>query len=527
MIRIRSKEDFFIGGTSPWLGQSRRRNRKQYIGTWQEQNLLQPRFLKENGGPQLNPCIINDIEKLKVKEARPEKSKPENGPLIDEADAFGASPLAQYQVPGQPADERRNEKVKTILPLQGVSKQMRNKNEESLEGFLTLSSKQEGRNTIDKACYEDMSLVIYGEQDVGVKEIDPLQLSESLTESSRQNIGKREGSRNSQARLKNCSPLNDYNSIEKSFCNIEPHTPATNQNSRSSPSPTKFPLIKNIHPLLGIQTHSWLSPRESEMPVTRAYKRAAEVAGVTFEDHARADFQPKRTKVNDGQDNYTPPAATSKLEKKTQRPQRKSMHRNQTKRTTYSPSMVNGTGQSGVVEGGDNGIEWAIALSNNLNLTYTHGTLPAAANEASSPVNIPSKPHSIMPRRKPKELLSSRQPAGDKATHQPATTVPDILPPSLSVSGTPENSQQQQERHLHSPERPTTISEITDEEEAKEEKVFVPDRAAVQSLSRLFFTPRPERLLTREEMSRFLDPDLLPRFNPALRRPTKKVELRL
>ncbi|KAF3167247.1 hypothetical protein TWF788_011415 [Orbilia oligospora] len=454
MIRIRSKEDFFIGGTSPWLGQSRRRNRKQYIGTWQEQNLLQPRFLKENGGPQLNPCIINDIEKLKVKEARPEKSKPENGPLIDEADAFGASPLAQYQVPGQPADERRNEKVKTILPLQGVSKQMRNKNEESLEGFLTLSSKQEGRNTIDKACYEDMSLVIYGEQDVGVKEIDPLQLSESLTESSRQNIGKREGSRNSQA-------------------------------------------------------------------------RAAEVAGVTFEDHARADFQPKRTKVNDGQDNYTPPAATSKLEKKTQRPQRKSMHRNQTKRTTYSPSMVNGTGQSGVVEGGDNGIEWAIALSNNLNLTYTHGTLPAAANEASSPVNIPSKPHSIMPRRKPKELLSSRQPADDKATHQPATTVPDILPPSLSVSGTPENSQQQQERHLHSPERPTTISEITDEEEAKEEKVFVPDRAAVQSLSRLFFTPRPERLLTREEMSRFLDPDLLPRFNPALRRPTKKVELRL
>ncbi|KAF3223383.1 hypothetical protein TWF191_006396 [Orbilia oligospora] len=371
MIRIRSKEDFFVGGTSPWLGQSRRRNRKQYIGTWQEQNLLQPRFLKENGGPQLNPCIINDIEKLKVREARPEKSKPENGPLIDEADAFKASPLAQYQ------------------------------------------------------------------------------------------------------------------------------------------------------------THSWLSPRESEMPVTRAYKRAAEVAGVTFEEHARADFQPKRTKVNDGQDNYTPPAATSKLEKKTQRPQRKSMHRNQTKRTTYSPSMVNGTGQSGVVEGGDNGIEWAIALSNNLNLTYTHGTLPAAANEASSPVNIPSKPHSIMPRRKPKELLSSRQPADDKATHQPATTVPDILPPSLSVSGTPENSQQQQERHLHSPERPTTISEITDEEEAKEEKVFVPDRAAVQSLSRLFFTPRPERLLTREEMSRFLDPDLLPRFNPALRRPTKKVELRL
>ncbi|KAF3078035.1 hypothetical protein TWF594_004711 [Orbilia oligospora] len=518
MIRIRSKEDFFIGGTSPWLSQNRRRNRKQYIGTWQEQNQLQ--FLKGNGSPQLNPWVIDDIEKLEVKEARLKNSKSDNGAFIDEADAFKPSPLAQYQVPGQPIDERQNERVKTISPPRGVPKQKRNENEECPRGFPTPGPKEKDKNAIDKACYENESLPIHEEQGVEEEEINPFQLNESLMESSRQNISKREGPENSQARLKNRSPFNDFNSIEGSFCNIEPHTPLTNQNPRSSPSPTKVQLIRSIHPLLGIQRHPWLSPRESEMPVTRAYKRAAEVAGVIFEEHARADFQPKRIKINDGQDNYNPPAATSKLEKKTQRSQRASMHRNQIKRTTYSPSMVNV--QSNGVEGGDNGIEWAIALSNNLNLTYTQGTPPAAANEASSPVNILPKPHSIMHRRQPKDLLSSRQSADVKATHQPATAAPDILPPSLSVSRTLENSQQQQAGHLHSPERPTTISEITDEEEAKERKVIVPDRAAVQSLNRLFFTPRPERLLTREEMSRFLDPDLLPRFNPALRRLTKK-----
>ncbi|EGX52056.1 hypothetical protein AOL_s00043g446 [Orbilia oligospora ATCC 24927] len=521
MIRIRSKEDFFIGGTSPWLSQNRRRNRKQYIGTWQEQNQLQ--FLKGTGVPQLNTWVIENIENLEVKEARLKKSKPDDGALIDEADVPKPSPLAQYQVPEQSIDERQNGGVNTIIPPRAVSKQMRNENEEDLGIYLTLSPKEKDRNAINKACYENRSLPIHEEQDVEEEEINALQLSESLMESHRQSIGKPEGPENSQARLKNRSPFNDFNSIEGCFCNIEPHTPPTNQNPQSSPSSTKFSLTKNIHPSSSIQKHPWLSPRESEMPVTRAYKRAAEVAGVNFEEHVRADFQPKRIKVNDGQDNYNPPAATSKLEKKTQRPQRASMHRNQIKRTTYSPSMVHV--QSDGVEGGDNGIEWAIALSNNLNLTYTHGTPPAAANEASSPINILSKPHSIMPRRQPKELLSSRQPAVPadvKATHQPATAASDMLPPSLSVSGTPENSQQQQARHLHSSERSTTISEITDEEEAKERKVLVPDRAAVQSLNRLFFTPRPERLLTREEMSRFLDPDLLPRFNPALRRPTKK-----
>ncbi|KAF3913638.1 hypothetical protein ABW21_db0204664 [Orbilia brochopaga] len=55
-----------------------------------------------------------------------------------------------------------------------------------------------------------------------------------------------------------------------------------------------------------------------------------------------------------------------------------------------------------------------------------------------------------------------------------------------------------------------------------EEKIFVPDTAKVEELDRLFFGPRPQRVLSMEEMSRFIDPMKLTRFNPALKKPAKK-----
>ncbi|KAK6341339.1 hypothetical protein TWF696_008417 [Orbilia brochopaga] len=54
------------------------------------------------------------------------------------------------------------------------------------------------------------------------------------------------------------------------------------------------------------------------------------------------------------------------------------------------------------------------------------------------------------------------------------------------------------------------------------EGIIAPNPARVKDLERLFFGPRPQRLLTMEEMSRFIDPMKLTRFNPALRRPAKK-----
>ncbi|EPS38168.1 hypothetical protein H072_8051 [Dactylellina haptotyla CBS 200.50] len=61
------------------------------------------------------------------------------------------------------------------------------------------------------------------------------------------------------------------------------------------------------------------------------------------------------------------------------------------------------------------------------------------------------------------------------------------------------------------------VLSITRSKPDKEKRFFTPRRADTGHLNRLFFAPQPPILFSREQMSRFIDPMLLTRFNPALR----------
>ncbi|KAK6518043.1 hypothetical protein TWF506_005208 [Arthrobotrys conoides] len=546
MLRIRSKEDFFISGTSPWASQSKRRSRKQYVGTWQERNEQQ--CLKGSGSSILDPGVIDDIENLVVSEVGPKKPRPTNEVLIDEAEISSPSPLAREQVSGQSVDNKSDKRAETTFPLREPPKRTKSGDGKGLGLVSTPSSpkefscgsrlqdkttKEDG-NIIEMTCHEDTSPSIYGNEKVELKKTNPVDLGKRSAEGSQQNSSKGSRPEIPQTTFNNRFLFNDSSNIkplpsmiEGISCNIKSHKSPTKPNSQPS-SPIDSPLVKTSNLLKDIQTQLPL-PQESEMPFTRAYKRAAEVSGVALEEETRADHQPKRIRVNDMQD--TPPAATSKLKKKGRKLQGAHTHRKQVDRTTTvgvkvqttnSPSLE--ISQNDRIESGDKGMEWAIALSNNLNPTYRLETSPSAVPEASSGhISILPKTPLIMPRNPSKEPFSSPRAQlveSKVASQSNASSSAAALPSSLPISRTSANSQQKM-GYIDSPERPTIISEVSDEKFEKR-KIFVPDHAAVQSLNRLFFTPRPERLLTREEMSRFLDPDLLPRFNPALRRPAKK-----
>ncbi|RVD85605.1 uncharacterized protein DFL_003922 [Arthrobotrys flagrans] len=513
MLRIRSKDDFFVGGTSPWLSQNRRRNRKRYLGTWQEHN--QRQFPRENGSSILDPWIIDDIEGLVASEARQKNPRQSIEALVDEVEVFNSSLHAQHQLSRRlrssrrnNTDDKSNERAETTFSHREGSYTMGARDDEGLGFSMTSSPMGTGEKAIGKTCYQNASPYGLGEE-IETEKTNTVEPSESPEEGTGQSPSKRGDPEGPQARFNNNSLFNgpismEYSSLRKTegdLGNIKFHKPPTPSNSQSSSLATFFPITKHL-PSSDTPTEPSLSPQESEVPGRSKYP---------------CIFKGSRS----GQD--TPPATASKPKKKRKKSQMTSTWKKRAKRATAPKTKVEArdspaseNGQSDRVEGGDNGVEFSIVPDNNHNLACEHGTSPATVIEASSPISILSKTPSVMSRQPSKEPPSGRQPAESKATCQ--STVAAAASPSLPASETPENSQQA--RYVDSPERPTTISEITNDE-IEERKVFVPDRVAVRDLNRLFFTPRPARLLTREEMSRFLDPNLLPRFNLALRKPSE------
>ncbi|KAK6543758.1 hypothetical protein TWF694_000490 [Orbilia ellipsospora] len=90
------------------------------------------------------------------------------------------------------------------------------------------------------------------------------------------------------------------------------------------------------------------------------------------------------------------------------------------------------------------------------------------------------------------------------------------IPEAISTPVEPEIPEQHEKSANHSNIEPVEERE-SNTKPRQEQKYFVPKPANTQDNNRLCFALKP-LLLTREEMSRFIDPRFLTRFNPALRK---------
>ncbi|KAK6348195.1 hypothetical protein TWF718_006005 [Orbilia javanica] len=561
MLRIRNKDDLFTVGTSPWRSRNKRRNLQQYSSTRREQN---PQiFSQRNGSSILNPWVIGDIEESAASESSPSDDRSEIEVLNDEVGvsvpSLLASPrpiesherelrlLRSYRE--KDIDDRSNETVDVTLHIQGGPQAIKVVDSERLGLYVSPTNMRNGEKAAQEGFCRDPGPCPHGER-IGIERGSFVYLHQGTEGVTRQDSSEREGTESPQARFNNSFLFNNLNRIRYSpprtrgaSDNLKPHKPLTPSNVQS-PSLTTAPTAIS-HPLcLGTRTRLLSPPQELEMPgrskypcifrgsrpgealssfnipdrpLVRARKRAAEEAGVTLEEYARGNYRPKRIRDEEGQGSTRP--LTSKPKKKRKKSQNSNASRKKARKATISKGKtqagkrpLSDHGQSGGVEGENGNIEPSIAPENQNSIS---GRRTSPRNKPSSTITNQSRTSPIMPRKQSKKPPPGSQQTKSEAIRQQTAAVSS----SSSSAHIAAEESQKQLRCSSSPERPTTISEITDEE-IEERKTQVPDRAATQTINRLFFTPRPGRLLTREEMSRFLDPDLLPRFNPALRKPS-------
>ncbi|KAK6358255.1 hypothetical protein TWF730_007605 [Orbilia blumenaviensis] len=564
MIRIRSKEDFFLDGASPCLNQNRRRNRMRFSGIWQEKSQVSCGV----GGSVSNPWVIDDtVAEHEASEPRPGNlkcgtriiangmSNPPSSTSLRLIESQQELTLRLKEPREWRFDTHKNSEAEVNLALQETAR---------MSSFRASGKSDFSETTTWRYIDEghENSLQVVGE---GVENPEALMVGsekniERGAELSAENLGVTQNSQIQFDHSPRPSPSSriEYLRPRGDFGNRRLQRPTTSSNPQS-PSSIRYSSDPKHHILLHLDTsiispsqqsnmpsHSKYpcifrgsrpgepssSPGIAHRPLVRARKRAAEEAGLTLEEYARG-VQPKIIRTDGPEDAPPPPADAGRRKGKRRKPQTETRRRTKRAqrtmpnlnsdgktRNTPSPSQLeNGQGEG--VGGVDSSVGSPIAPDNNQNLAHGRGTSPLT--DTSSTISILSRTPSIMSRQPSEEPLPGTQLTEDGAARQQNVPAAAAVSPA---SRTPEDSQQQT-RYLDSPERPTTISDLTDDE-VEERRVFVPDRAAVQNINRLFFTPRPETLLTREEMSRFLDPNLLPRFNPALKRvsepskPTKK-----
>ncbi|KAK6501528.1 hypothetical protein TWF481_009365 [Arthrobotrys musiformis] len=519
MIRIRSKEDLFHKGVSPWHSRNKCRNRKQYVGTWQERNQGQL-LLQGSGNSVLDPWVIYDSEETGAVETEAKGPQPTIGAVADEA-LVSSSPHPTNQCPvrvhqerlrgpGSPKEDgledRANERVADMFPVPDIDiAQMVttiNDRHPEINIALSTSNPDEFRGPQERL----NSISSFVNQSSGSLEFSSRMIDDELYNDI-----------NSHGPLSSTNPRPDSNSLCYLLSATEQPLPSNTQmQTGQMSSQLKYPcIIRGLRP--GQSTSS-----------SSIADQATREASAPLEEYASGAYEPKRAITNPTAS--APVATTRKPKKKRKRSQTTAARKRRAKKSTTSNTRARASdtpplenGENGDAWGGEHSVKTLIALDNNIYQSSARDreTSPSAITEvSSSAISVLSRTPSIMSTKSSQEALSRPQRTESEAVRQQTATLASSSPSLESVAQ--QEHSEQEPRYLGSPERPTTISEISDDEiEAK--KFFVPNRAAVQNLNRLFFTPHPQSLLTREEMSRFINPDLLSRFNPALRRPSRNL----